>query len=345
MTGDKQKAADAARPILRSAKIVPPQEGLADGGLRIEDGDEIPAVIDKLVRGLRHVAGAIPGGNDLADAAALEITAIGPQIRVQGETVLAFTGADLSQKVNGKGVDLWRGIRVRAGDIISFGPLRNGCRAYLCVAGGVDVPPVFGSRSTGTLNKIGGYKGRRLEKGDVIKTFKPEFPLDEIEGRSLPKEYVPNFLTEATIRILPGGYEYRLTEESLTEFFKATWTVAVNSNRVAYYLNGPKLSFKPEEQPFGAGSNPSNVVDIAYPIGSVQVPGGEHPVMLMNDGVTGGGFAIVGTVVRADLDIAAQLKPGDHLVFKGIGITEALEIRKEKADKILAIKEATRYPF
>jgi allophanate hydrolase len=91
--------------------------------------------------------------------------------------------------------------------------------------------------------------------------------------------------------------------------------------------------------------NLSNVVDIAYPIGSVQVPGGEHPVLLLNDGVTGGGFAIIGTVVRADMDVAGQLKPGDRVVFESIGIREALEIRKAKADKISAIKEATRYPF
>ncbi len=270
---------------------------------------------------------------------------MGLSFRVQEDTVVVITGADISPKINGKGIDLWKTNRVKAGDVISFGQLRSGCRAYLCVAGGVDVPLVFGSRSTGTLNKIGGYKGRKLEKGDIIKTLKPEFPLEEIEGRSLPREYIPSFSPEAMLRIIPGAYEYRLTEESLNDFLSATWTVAPNSNRVAYYLNGPKLSFKPEKQPFGAGSNPSNVVDIAYPIGSVQVPGGEHPVMLMNDGVTGGGFAIVGTVVKADLDIAAQLKPGDHLTFKSIGIMEALQIRKEKAEKILAIKEATGYPF
>lgn len=279
------------------------------------------------------------------NAAALEMTVIGPRMRVQEDTVIAFTGADLAPKINGEEVDLWKTVRVKAGDIISFRQLRSGCRSYLCVAGGVDVPLVFGSRSTGTLNKIGGYKGRKLEKSDVIKTFKPEFPLHEIEGRSLPRKYIPSFLTEAKLRIIPGGYDYRLTEESFTEFFRTTWTVALNSNRVAYYLNGPKLGFKPAKQPFGAGSNPSNVVDIAYPIGSIQVPGGEHPVLLLNDGVTGGGFAIIGTVVRADLDIAAQLKPGDRIVFESIGIQEALEIRKEKADKISAIKDITDYPF
>ncbi len=279
------------------------------------------------------------------NAAALEITVIGPQIRVQGDTVIVFTGADMSPKINGREVELWKTFKVRVNDLISFGQLRSGCRAYICVAGGIDVPLVFGSRSTGTLNKMGGYKGRKLEKGDVIKAFNPDVPLHEIEGHSLPREYIPSFSTEADLRIIPGGYEYRLTEESLADFFRATWNVAPNSNRVAYYLNGPQLAFIPQRQPFGAGSNPSNVVDIAYPIGSVQVPGGEHPVLLLNDGVTGGGFAIIGTVVKADLDVVAQLKPGDRIVFERIGIEEALEIRKEKAGRVLAIKEEVRYPF
>jgi biotin-dependent carboxylase-like uncharacterized protein len=264
---------------------------------------------------------------------------------VLDETVIALTGADLCPRVNGEEVALWAAIRVRPKDIVSFGQIRSGCRGYLCVAGGVDVPLLFGSRSTGTLNKIGGYQGRKLEAGDVIKTFRPEFPLDEIEGRCLPKRWIPSFLAEGKLRIVLGGYEYRLTEGSLADFFRAIWTVSPNSNRVAYYLNGPKLAFLSEPQPFGAGSNPSNVVDIAYPIGSVQVPGGEHPVLLLNDAVTGGGFAIIGTVVKADLDVVAQLKPGNHVVFERIGIEEALKIRKEKAGKLLAIKEEVAYPF
>jgi biotin-dependent carboxylase-like uncharacterized protein len=279
------------------------------------------------------------------NAAGLEITVIGPQIRVQEDTVVAFTGADIPPRINGKEVDLWKTVRVKSGDVITFGPLRSGCRAYLCVAGGIDVPLVFGSRSTGTLSRIGGYEGRKLQKGDPVKTLKPEFPLEQLEGVSLPKKYIPSVPRDVKLRTIRGMYDYRLTRESMAEFFQATWTVAPDSNRVTYRFKGPKFAFKPRPQPFGAGSHPSNVVDIPYPIGSIQLPGGQFPLLLLNDGVTGGGYATIGTVIRSDLDVVGQLKPGDKVIFKSIGIAEALRIRKRKILRISKIKKALEYPF
>jgi biotin-dependent carboxylase-like uncharacterized protein len=278
-------------------------------------------------------------------AAALEITVVGPQIRFQEDTVVAFTGADMLPRINGKKVDLWETVRVKSGDVITFGPLRSGCRTYLCVAGGVDVPVVFGSRSTGTLNRIGGYEGRKLQKGDLVKTLNPEFPLEQLEGVSLPEKYIPTFSGGSELRAIKGMYDYRLTRKSLAEFFHATWAVAPNSNRVAYHFKGPKFSFKARPQPFGAGSHPSNVVDIPYPVGSVQVPGGQFPVVLLNDAVTGGGFATIATVIKPDLDVVGQLKPGDSVHFRSIGIVEALKIRKRRQRRISEIKEVLDYPF
>jgi allophanate hydrolase subunit 2 len=86
-------------------------------------------------------------------------------------------------------------------------------------------------------------------------------------------------------------------------------------------------------------------VDIPYPIGSIQLPGGQFPLLLLNDGVTGGGYATIGTVIRSDLDVVGQLKPGDKVIFKSIGIAEALRIRKRKILRISKIKKALEYPF
>ncbi len=279
------------------------------------------------------------------DAAALEIAVVGPQIRVKEETVVAFTGADITPKINGKEVESWKAIRVKDGDTISFGTLRNGCRCYLCVAEGIDVPLIFGSRSTGTLNQIGGYEGRKLQKGDRIKTLKPGFPIKEIEGTCLPQKYIPGFPRESEIRVCMGMYDYLLTEESLDEFFRSKWTITPNANRVAYYLKGPTFRFKPKNQPFGAGSHPSNVVDIPYPIGSIQVPGGQHAVLMLNDGVTGGGFATIGTVIKPDLDVVGQLKPGDGIRFKRVELADISTIRRERELKIRKIKKILDYPF
>lgn len=277
--------------------------------------------------------------------AALEMTVVGPQLRVREDTVVAFTGADMSPKINGKEVGSWETIKVASNDIISFGSIRAGCRGYLCVAGGVNVPTMYGSRSTGTLNKIGGYQGRKLEKGDLIQIFKPAFPIEQIERVRLPPKHIPIFSREVELRFVLGMFDYLLTEESFRNFFQSLWTVTPRANRVAYYLKGPKFEFIQRAQPFGGGDHPSNVVDIPYPIGSVQVPGGQNAVLLLNDAVTGGGYATIGTVVKPDLDVAAQLKPGDHIVFKKIGISEALAIRRRKEAKIEEIKEILQYPF
>jgi biotin-dependent carboxylase-like uncharacterized protein len=278
-------------------------------------------------------------------AAALEITVVGPRLRVLEDTMIAFTGADLSPKVNNRKVDLWEAIYVRSDDIISFGGLRSGCRTYLCVAGGIDVPLVFGSRSTGTLNKIGGYRGRKLETGDLVRTRKSQFQLHALDHVSLPDELRPFFPTDTVLRAIPCGFDYLLTPGSFKAFFRAIWTVGLNSNRVGYTFEGPKFYFEPREQPFGAGDHPSNVVDIPYPIGSIQIPGGQNPILLLNDAVTGGGFAIIGTVIKPDLDSVAQLKPGDRVEFKNIGIQEALRIKREKEAKISEIKKIVNYPF
>ena len=279
------------------------------------------------------------------NATAFEITVVGPKLEVQRETAVVFTGAQIPPKINGEEVDCWKAIRVKPGDLISFGPIRAGCRAYICVAGGIDVPVVFGSRSTGILNGIGGFKGRKLEKGDLIPTFRPEFPPQALDGATLPTKYLPRLLTEATLRTIPGMYDYLLTGESLSEFFKASWKIAFNSNRVGYYLVGPEFDFKPRKQPFGAGDHPSNVTDIPYPIGCIQVPGGKHAVILLNDAVTGGGFATIGNIIKPDLDIVAQLKPRDTINFEKVGISEALKVRKDKQIKIQKIKDSLDYPF
>lgn len=279
------------------------------------------------------------------NSAALEITVVGPVLRARKETVVAFTGADMSPNINGEEVQMWMATRIRAGDMITFRRLRTGCRAYLSVAGGIDVPVIFGSRSTGTLSRIGGYKGRKLEKSDLLKALKPEFPLHKLEGIQLPKRYMPSFSKASVLRVTLGMYDYLLTKGSLVGFFKSKWKVASNSNRVGYYLEGPKFEFIQRKQPFGAGDHPSNVVDIQYPVGSIQVPGGQHAVLLLNDAVTGGGYATIGTVIKPDLDIVAQSKPGDFIIFKSVEISKALIIRKEKEERISKIKEVLNYPF
>jgi allophanate hydrolase subunit 2 len=142
------------------------------------------------------------------------------------------------------------------------------------------------------------------------------------------------------LRVIIGLASYRLTEESMEEFLDTTWTVTTDADRVGYRYRGGELGFVEREQPAGAGADQANVVDFGYPIGSIQVPGGVEPIVLMNDAVTGGGYATIGTVISADRDKLAQTKTNDKTRFRSVDLEEALEARKQRSQQLAEIKEA-----
>jgi allophanate hydrolase subunit 2 len=113
-------------------------------------------------------------------------------------------------------------------------------------------------------------------------------------------------------------------------FFADTWTVGSEADRIGYrFKGGQAMQFKPREQPFGAGSDPSNIVDACYPIGSIQIPGGLEPIVLLRDAVSGGGYATIGTVISADLDLIGQLQPNHKAQFVRVTLEQALEARRQ----------------
>jgi len=139
---------------------------------------------------------------------------------------------------------------------------------------------------------------------------------EALVGRQIDPELIPRLEHEAELRIVIGMCADRLVDESLDEFLAAKWEVSTESNRVGYRLKGPQFRFKDREPPFGAGSDPSNVVDLGYPVGSIQIPGGQEAILLMRDAITLGGYATIGTVIQCDLDRAAQAEPGSRLRFR-----------------------------
>lgn len=268
------------------------------------------------------------------DMAGLETTFLGPKIEVSVDTVIAITGAPCDPKLNGQEIPMWEAVPVKAGDIISFGFAKSGARSYLTVAGGIDVEVKLGSRSTYLLCGFGGYKGRKLVAGDELKLGNAQTPSQKLAGRKVSPDLIPQFSRSVELRVVVGLCNYRLTQESQQAFLDTQWTVTTEADRVGYRHRGIKLDFNEWEQPFGAGDNPSNVVDLGYPVGSIQVPNGEEPIILLNDAVTGGGYATIGTVISVDLDVVAQTVPNSAVRFKAVGIEEALTIRKQKEAKI-----------
>lgn len=276
-------------------------------------------------------------GND-AGAAVLEAVFMGPELEFAADAMVAVTGADMPAKVDGVEQAGWTAFRIRKGQVLSFGMLKAGARAYIAVSGGIDVPVVLDSRSTYTLGALGGHHGRKLEAGDVL----PMGAGPQVaEGRSVPEALRRKPGQPAELRMLPGLYWHRITDASGARFFEDTWKVAPEADRIGYrFKAGAPMEFVPREQPFGAGSDPSNIVDACYPYGSVQVPGGTEPIVLHRDAVSGGGYFMVGTVISADMDLIGQLQPHTPTRFVKVTMEEALQARHDRQAILAGILDA-----
>jgi biotin-dependent carboxylase-like uncharacterized protein len=277
-------------------------------------------------------------GND-ENAAALEATYLGPRLRFGDDRIVAVTGAEMSPTVDGESHPTWEAFEIKAGQTLAFDHLRGGARAYVAVAGGIDVPEVLGSRSTYARVSVGGHEGRALIAGDEL-SLGASPPLSERRvGVRLDEKHRPAFSKEVEVRIIVGIYSHRLTEESMTAFLDTEWSVTTDADRVGYRYRGIELEFLPrDEVPFGVGDAPWNTCSLNYPFGVIQIPGGVEPIVLMRDGVTGGNYASVGTVISADLDRVGQSKSHDKTRFCSISLDEALTARETRGQHLAEIR-------
>jgi biotin-dependent carboxylase-like uncharacterized protein len=269
-------------------------------------------------------------------AAVLEAVFMGPELKFTEEATVAVTGAELPPKVDGEVRDTWTSFKVKKGQTLSFDFLKKGARAYIAISGGIDVPVVLGSRSTYALGALGGFKGRKLEAGDKLPVGKGRAVK---EGRSVPEKLRRGPGQPAELRMIPGLYWHRITEAAGKQFLADTWKVANEADRIGYRFKGGKpLEFVAREQPFGAGSDPSNIVDACYPYGSIQIPSGTEPIVLHRDAVSGGGYFMVGAVISADMDLIGQMQPNTPARFVEVTMAQALKARKDRAKLIEKIK-------
>lgn len=272
-------------------------------------------------------------------AAALECALLAPELRFTQAAVVAVTGAVTTLRLNATEVPRNTAFRVRQGDTLKFGFMMLGARSYVAVAGGIDVPVVLGSRSTYGLGAFGGFKGRKLEPGDVL-----PIGVDNSrarEGTTAPAGWIREPEKEVRLRVLPGLYDHRLTTEAAQSFYADTWSVAPEADRIGYrYRHGKPLAFRERTPPFGAGSDPSNIVDAGYPYGSIQVPGGLEPIILQRDAVSGGGYAMIGTVISADMGLIAQMQPNYKARFVAVNMEEALQARAHETKRLQQLRAA-----
>jgi len=250
-------------------------------------------------------------------AAGLECTLLGPKSKFLNDTLIAITGGDLAPLLNGYPLPMWEVIPVQKGDILSWRGMRNGCRAYLSVAGGIDVPVVLGSKSTYLRSRIGGLEGRALRTGDVLKSVPVSSEkLEHLIGRKVPKELIPEYKGFEEIRVILGPQADHFPEESIATFLSSEYTITPESDRMGYRLEGPEIKHKGK----------ADIISDGIPLGAVQVPGNCKPIVLMVDRQTTGGYTKIATVITPDISKLGQMKPGDKIRFREVSLAQGHQL-------------------
>jgi 5-oxoprolinase (ATP-hydrolysing) subunit C len=262
-------------------------------------------------------------------AAALECQFLGPTLRFDAPSVIAICGGDLSAKLDAAPLPLWTGVKVGVGQILSFGGPTLGARAYIAIAGGVDVPVVMGSRSTYVTARLGGIDGGPLKVGQTIPVGAP--PITARPGRVAQIDRRPPIspVKAHRISVVPGPKDDWITPAGREQFYGADWKLTSRSNRVGFRIEGGGIDFsrRAYEKDPENGDHPSNIIDIGYPLGGINWAG-EAPIILMHDCITLGGFIIPFTVPSGELWKLAQMKPWETIQFAPVSVEQAQQARR-----------------
>ena len=272
-----------------------------------------------------RVANAAAG--NAPDAATLEITLVGPELRFEEEAVVAISGADLGATLDGSTIAKNTAVGVRSGATLRFTGRRDGARAYLAVGGGVAERLVLGSRATHVLSAMGGHRGRPLAAGDRlplapsrasttrrVTAARPPFPAGGVTGG-------------ARLRVLTGPQDDFFDAEALESLQATRFIVSSQSNRMAYRLTGGTVR----------RSGDFEMISDATVAGGIQVPPSGDPILLMADRQTSGGYPQIATVITADLPLAGQLAPGDWVEFSVCSRREAIAALIAQEGQLLAL--------
>jgi antagonist of KipI len=249
-------------------------------------------------------------------AAGLEITLQGPELLFEQALCIAITGADLSPTADNLAVPMWTVIAMQAGSRLQFGLRRQGTRAYLTVAGGINGPLMLGSRSTHVRSGLGGLAGRALKKWDQLEAGPVSHAAVHYVERTVPEPYRPRYSNAPTVRVIPGPQADLFTNEALQLLVGRPYRVTSESDRMGYRLEGAELPHRAS----------ADIVSEAVSVGSIQVPSNRQPILLMADCQPTGGYAKLATMISADRSLAAQLSPGDSLSFRIVTAARASQL-------------------
>ena len=269
-------------------------------------GVSVSGVMDPRATTIANILVDNPDGE-----AVLECTMMGPHLQFNKANVIAITGGDLGATLDGQPVQTYRAIKVEAGQVLRFTAPKKGCRAFIAFAGGLDIPEVMGSRSTHMKAKIGGFQGRKLEKGDEIGFRAPNPELRNLNIRSMAPEFVPR--AEYTVRVILGPQDDYFTDAGIQTFLSQVYTVTAEFDRMGCRLEGAVIQHK----------DGGDIISDGIAFGAIQVPSAGNPIIMLGDRQTTGGYTKIANVITADFRILAQLKAGDKVRFEKVSVKAA----------------------
>jgi len=262
-----------------------------------------------------RAANLVAGNRD--EVAGLEFTIAGPALESTESAVIAIAGAEFDPELDGRPVPAGEAFLVPSGSVLRLGRARAGCRGYLAIRGGIDVPLVLGSRSTYAPGGFGGLNGRPLAARDYVRATK-------VSGEAaLRRTRVRPATREPIVRAVPGPQDERFDAEA---FWSEPYRVSTRSDRTGIRLEGGPV----------VAEVPSDIDPEGLVTGAIQVPGDGMPIVLGPDHPATGGYAKIATVITADLDLIAQARPGDTLRFVAVDVERARAALREREEELAA---------
>lgn len=254
--------------------------------------------------------------NNPPGAAALEFAILGPVLRAGQDVLVAGAGRGYTLRIGGRALGLWMAAWARAGEIIEVLPVEGAAGwGVLAISGGIDTPPALGSRATHLRGGFGGLDGRALQTGDRLPLGQPaDRRIKALAGRWLPPSRRPAYGDEVELPVIPGPQAHFFSAETVAAFYASEYTVTPSSDRMGYRLQGPPLAHRTGAELLSEG----------MPLGSVQVPPGGQPVVMMCDHGTTGGYPKIAVVALAGIPLLAGLLPGKGKArFQAVSVDEA----------------------
>jgi antagonist of KipI len=284
-------------------------------------GISVSGVMDPFAH---RIANILVGNGE--DESTIEMTLQGPTIKFHCSAVISICGGDLMPEIDGNPVSNWSRIFIKKGSKVTFKGSKQGCRAYLAIAGGMEITKWLGSGSTYLKANIGGLHGMSLKKGDQIQ-LKQQYDINSQLKHVKTSSNFFHFNYDHQIRVIKGTQYHLFHDGSIEKFFNSKYEISPQSDRMGYRLLGEKLRLKKSHE----------MISEPVSIGTIQVPSDGMPILLMADRQTVGGYPKIANVISVDIPKLAQLKPGDKIQFKLISLKEAhrLLIEREKQIQIL----------